>query len=156
VFVPLVFAPGDAFQFDWSEDWAMIDGERVKLQVAHAKLCYSRAFVLRAYLLQTQEMLFDAHNHAFVLWAGVPRRGIYDNMSTAVDRIGPGKQRAVNSRFAAMASHYLFETEFCNRAAGWEKVRSRRTFRTRAGVSGTAHRHLPASPISTSGSMRVV
>ena len=121
VFVPLVFAPGDAFQFDWSEDWALIDGERVKLQVAHAKLCYSRVFVLRAYLLQTQEMLFDAHNHAFVLWAGVPRRGIYDNMSTAVDRIGPGKQRAVNSRFAAMASHYLLETEFCNRAAGWEK-----------------------------------
>jgi transposase len=76
--VPLVFAPGDAFQFDWSEDWAMIDGERVKLQVAHAKLCYSRAFVLHAYLLQTQEMLFDAHNHAFVLWAGVPRRGIYE------------------------------------------------------------------------------
>ena len=121
VFVPLVFAPGDAFQFDWSEDWAMIEGERVKLQVAHAKLCYSRAFVLRAYLLQTQEMLFDAHNHAFVLWAGVPRRGIYDNMSTAVDRIGPGKPREVNSRFAAMASHYLLETEFCNRAAGWEK-----------------------------------
>jgi hypothetical protein len=45
----------------------MIDGQRVKLQVAHAKLCYSRAFVLRAYLLQTQEMLFGAHNHAFVL-----------------------------------------------------------------------------------------
>jgi hypothetical protein len=42
VFVPLVFAPGDAFQFDWSEDWAMIDRERIKLQVAHAKLCYSR------------------------------------------------------------------------------------------------------------------
>jgi transposase len=121
VFVPLLFSAGDAFQFDWSEDWAMIDGERVKLQVAHAKLCYSRAFVLRAYLLQRQEMLFDAHMHAFAMWGGVPRRGIYDNMSTAVERIGPGKQRAVNSRFAAMASHYLFETEFCNRAAGWEK-----------------------------------
>src|SRR5690349_14120847 len=121
VFVPLVFAAGDAFQFDWSEDWAMINAERVKLQVAHAKLCYSRAFVLRAYLLQTQEMLFDAHAHAFAMWGGVPRRGIYDNMSTAVERIGPGKQREVNSRFAAMASHYLFETEFCNRAAGWEK-----------------------------------
>ena len=121
VFVPLVFSPGEAFQFDWSEDWATIESERAKLQVAHAKLCYSRAFVLRAYLLQTQEMLFDAHNHAFALWGGVPRRGIYDNMSTAVDRVGPGKQREVNSRFAAMASHYLFETEFCNRAAGWEK-----------------------------------
>jgi transposase len=140
VFVPLVFAPGDAFQFDWSEDWATIEGERAKLQVAHAKLCYSRAFVLRAYLLQTQEMLFDAHNHAFALWGGVPRRGIYDNMSTAVDRVGPGKQREVNSRFAAMASHYLFETEFCNRAAGWEKGQSRRTCRTRGAASGTARR----------------
>jgi transposase len=122
-FVPLVFAPGEAFQFDWSEDWAVIGGERVKLQVAHLKLCYSRAFVLRAYLLQTQEMLFDAHNHALALLGGVPRRGIYDNMGTAVDRIGVGKQRDVNSRFAAMVSHYLFEAEFCNRAAGWEKGR---------------------------------
>jgi hypothetical protein len=23
-FVPLVFAPGEAFQFDWSEDWTVI------------------------------------------------------------------------------------------------------------------------------------
>jgi hypothetical protein len=34
-FVPLVFAPGEAFQFDWSEDWALLGGERTKLQVAH-------------------------------------------------------------------------------------------------------------------------
>jgi len=63
--VPLVFAPGDAFQFDWSEDWAVIAGDRVKLQIAHFKLSHSRAFLLRAYPLQTHEMLFDAHNHAF-------------------------------------------------------------------------------------------
>ena len=37
-FVPLVFARGEAFQFDWSEDWAVLGGERVKLQVAHTKL----------------------------------------------------------------------------------------------------------------------
>jgi transposase len=90
-FVPLAFEPGEAFQFDWSEDWAVIGGERTKLQVAHFKLSYSRAFVLRAYLLQTHEMLFDAHNHAFRILGGVPRRGIYDNMRTAVDRVGRGK-----------------------------------------------------------------
>lgn len=39
---------------------AEIGGERTKLQAAHFKLCYNRAFVLRAYRLQTQEMLFDA------------------------------------------------------------------------------------------------
>lgn len=120
-FVPLTFQPGEAFQFDWSEDWAILAGERTKLQVAHVKLSYSRAFILRAYLLQTHEMLFDAHNHAFRVLGGVPRRGIYDNMRTAVDRVGRGKQRQVNARFSGMVSHFLFEAEFCNPAAGWEK-----------------------------------
>jgi transposase len=32
-------------------------------------------------------MLFDAHIHAFRVLGGVPRRGIYDNMKTAVDRV---------------------------------------------------------------------
>jgi transposase len=120
-FVRLAFVPGEAFQFDWSEDWAIIGGERTKLQVAHVKLSYSRAFILRAYLLQTHEMLFDAHNHAFRVLGGVPRRGIYDNMKTAVDKVGRGKQRQVNIRFSAMVSHFLFEAEFCNPASGWEK-----------------------------------
>jgi transposase len=120
-FVPLVFAAGEAFQFDWSEDWAMLGGRQTKLQVAHTKLSHSRAFAVRAYLLQTHEMLFDALTQAFRVLGGVPRRGIFDNMRTAVDRIGTGKARQVNARFAAMASHYLFEPEFCNPASGWEK-----------------------------------
>ena len=120
-FVPLVFNPGEAFQFDWSEDWAHIDGERTKLQVAHIKLSHSRAFLVRAYLLQTHEMLFDAHWHAFRVFDGVPGRGIYDNMRTAVDRVGVGKKRDVNARFMAMTSHYVFDPDFCNAAAGWEK-----------------------------------
>ena len=66
-------------------------------------------------------MLFDAHNHAFRVFGGVPQRGIYDNMKTAVDKVGRGKQRVVNARFNAMVSHYLFEANFCNPAAGWEK-----------------------------------
>ena len=120
-FVPLVFQPGEAFQFDWSEDWAVLGGERVKLQAAHTKLSHSKAFIVRAYPLQTHEMLFDALTQAFRVLGGVPQRGIFDNMKTAVDRIGVGKARQVNARFAAMASHYLFEPEFCNPASGWEK-----------------------------------
>ena len=120
-FVPLAFAPGEAFQFDWSEDWAYVGGERIKLQVAHIKLSHSRAFLVRAYLLQTHEMLFDAHWHAFRVFEGVPGRGIYDNMKTAVDKVGLGKKRDVNARFKAMTSHYVFDPEFCNPAAGWEK-----------------------------------
>lgn len=67
-------------------------------------------------------MLFDAHQHAFRVFGGIPERGIYDNMKTAVDKVGRGKVRVVgNARFQAMVSHYLFEAEFCNPAAGWEK-----------------------------------
>lgn len=120
-YVPLTFAPGEAFQFDWSEDYAVLGGQNTKLQIAQFKLSYSRAYILRAYLLQTHEMLFDAHQHAFRVFGGIPERGIYDNMKTAVDKVGRGKVRVVNARFQAMVSHYLFEAEFCNPAAGWEK-----------------------------------
>jgi len=120
-YVPLQFAPGEAFQFDWSEDWVKINGISTKLQIAHFKLSYSRAYFMRAYLTQSHEMLFDAHYHAFMAFGGIPERGIYDNMKTAVDKVGRGKQRQVNKRFHAMVGHYLYEPEFCNPAAGWEK-----------------------------------
>ena len=85
------------------------------------KLCASRAFWLVAYPTQTHEMLFDAHAKSFAALGGVPRRGIYDNMKTAVDKVHRGKGRIVNTRFAVMCSHYLFDPDFCNVASGWEK-----------------------------------
>ncbi len=120
-FVPLSFEMGEAFQFDWSCEYALIGGIRRRLEVAHIKLAASRAFLLVAYHAQAHEMLFDAHAKGFAAFGGIPKRGIYDNMKTAVDKIGTGKQRSVNARFEAMTGHYLFESEFCNRASGWEK-----------------------------------
>lgn len=120
-FVPMSFELGDAFQFDWSCEYVFVGGLRRRLEVAHTKLASSRAFWLTAYPTQSHEMLFDAHTRAFQALGGVPRRGVYDNMKTAVDKVGVGKQRSVNARFQAMCSHYLFEPEFCNPASGWEK-----------------------------------
>ena len=120
-FVPLSFAFGEAFQFDWSCEYVFVGGLRRRLEVAHTKLAASRAFWLVAYPSQSHEMLFDAHTRSFEAFGGVPRRGIYDNMRTAVDKVGQGKERVVNARFLAMTGHYLFEPEFCNRASGWEK-----------------------------------
>lgn len=120
-FVPLSFELGEAFQFDWSCEYAFVGGLRRRLEVSHLKLAASRAFWMVAYFTQSHEMLFDAHARSFEALGGIPRRGIYDNMRTAVDKIGKGKERSVNARFKAMCSHYLFEPEFCNRASGWEK-----------------------------------
>jgi transposase len=119
-FVPLSFEWGEAFQFDWSEEGLVIGGVYRKLQLSHMKLCASRSFWLCAYPSQGHEMLFDAHARSFGA-LGVARRGIYDNMKTAVDKVGRGKARAVNERFSAMCAHYLFEADFCNVASGWEK-----------------------------------
>ena len=120
-FVPLKFELGEAFQFDWSEEGLLIGGVWRKIQVAHLKLCSSRAFVLVAYPSQGHEMLFDAHTRSFTALGGIPRRGIYDNMKTAVDKVKKGKGRVVNARFGALCSHYLFDADFCNVASGWEK-----------------------------------
>ena len=120
-FVPLSFELGEAFQFDWSDEAMVVGGVFYNVQVAHLKLCASRAFWLVAYPSQGHEMLFDAHTRGFAALGGVARRGIYDNMKTAVDRVGRGKHRDVNSRFAALCAHYLFDPDFCNVASGWEK-----------------------------------
>ena len=74
-------------------------GLRKRLEAAHTKLAASRAFMLTAYFSQAHEMLFDAHARAFAAFGGVPRRGIYDNMKTAVDKVGQARCRTVNARF---------------------------------------------------------
>ena len=121
-FVPLKFELGEAFQFDWSDENLVIGGIHRRMQVSHMKLCASRAFWLVAYPTQGHEMLFDAHTRSLAALGGVTRRGIYDNMKTAVDKVKKGKGRTVNKRFAAMCNHYLFDPDFCNRASGWEYV----------------------------------
>ena len=120
-FVPLAFELGEAFQFDWSEEGLVVGGIYRRMQVSHLKLCASRAFWLVAYPGQGHEMLFDAHTRSFAALGGVARRGIYDNMKTAVDKVKKGKGRTVNKRFAVMCAHYLFDADFCNVASGWEK-----------------------------------
>ena len=70
---------------------------------------------------RTAKMLFDAHTRAFTAFGGIPKRGIYDNMKTAVDKVSKGNGRVVDTRFYAMTAHYLFEPDFCNVASGWEK-----------------------------------
>lgn len=120
-YVPLSFPPGEAFQFDWSHEVVVLAGMTTVVKVAHVRLCYSRMLFVRAYPREAQEMVFDAHDRAFSFFKGAAKRGIYDNMKTAVDSIFVGKERAYNRRFQAMCSHYLVEPRACTPAAGWEK-----------------------------------
>jgi len=120
-YVPLSFAPGGAYQFDWSHEVVLINGTTVTVKVAHVRLCHSRMLFVRAYPRETQEMVFDAHDRAFGFCKGACTRGIYDNMKTAVETIFVGKERAYNRRFLQMCGDYLVEPVACTPASGWEK-----------------------------------
>jgi transposase len=120
-YVPLSFAPGEAYQFDWSHEVVVLDGVTNVVKVAQVRLCHSRMLFVRAYPREAQEMVFDAHNRAFAFFRGACARGIYDNMRTVVDAVFVGKERTFNRRFLQMASHYLVEPTPCTPAAGWEK-----------------------------------
>jgi len=120
-FIPLLFRPGEAYQFDWSHEDVEIAGLPVRVKVAHMRLCASRAVYVRAYPRETQEMVFDAHARGFAFFGGVPLRGIYDNMKTAVTTVFVGKERVFNRRFLVMADHYMVDPTACSPAAGWEK-----------------------------------
>jgi transposase len=120
-YVPLSFAPGEAYQFDWSHEVVLINGTTVTVKVAHVRLCHSRMLFVRAYPRETQEMVFDAHVRAFAFFKGSCTRGIYDNMKTAVDSVFVGKDRQYNRRFLRMCSHYLVDPVACTPASGWEK-----------------------------------
>ena len=120
-YVPLSFAPGEAFQFDWSHEVVVLNGVTITVKVAHVRLCHSRMPFVRAYPRETQEMVFDAHDRAFAFFRGACQRGIYDNMKTAVETVFVGKDRLYNRRFLQMCSHYLVEPVACTPASGWEK-----------------------------------
>jgi len=120
-FVPLSFAPGEAYQFDWSHEIVLLNGVTVTVKVAHIRLCHSRMMFVRAYPRETQEMVFDAHERGFAFFKGACTRGIYDNMKTAVETVFVGKDRQYNRRFLQMCAHHLVDPVACTPASGWEK-----------------------------------
>ena len=120
-FIPLRFDPGEAYQFDWSHESIEFAGLPLTVKVAQMRLAYSRMPIVRAYFRETQEMVFDAHDRAFAFYGGACRRGIYDNMKTAVETVFVGRARTFNRRFLQLCSHHLVEPVACTPAAGWEK-----------------------------------
>ena len=76
-YVPLSFAPGEAYQFDWSHEMVLLSGTTVVVKVAHVRLCHTRMLFARAYPRETQEMVFDAHDRAFALFKGTCSRAAF-------------------------------------------------------------------------------
>ena len=98
-YVPLVFAPVEACQFDWSHEQVVRAGKTAWVKAAHLRVCHSRMILVQRYPRESQERVFDAHEGAFRFFGGVCHRGIDDNMKTAVNTVFIVKEREYNERF---------------------------------------------------------
>jgi transposase len=121
VFVPLTYRPGDLAEVDFFEVLVDLDGTRRKAWLFLMRLMYSGRDFAWIYERQDQVSFLDGLVRAFAHLGGVPARLAYDNLKAAVARILVGGERALTARFAALASHYLFEPCFCRPGEGHDK-----------------------------------
>jgi transposase len=120
VFVPLVHRPGDEAQVDFFEVSVEEDGQIKKVWKFVMRLMYSGRDFVRLYERCDQLSFLDAHVRAFSYLGGVPRRIVYDNLSSAVKKV-VGSERELTERFTALVSHYLFEPCFARAGEGHDK-----------------------------------
>ena len=116
---------GEAFQFDWSEDWAVIGGERTKLQVALVLSSSPTAAPSFSGPIRSRESTrccSDAHNHAFRVLGGCAAGwGIYDNMRTAVDADRPRQGAPGQRSLRGDGQPFPIRRRVLHPASGWEK-----------------------------------
>ena len=119
-FVPLQFDPGDALQIDWGEADIYENGQKVRINLFCARLCYSCRPVVLAYHCQNSESFYDAIVKTFDMIGGVTKRVIFDNGKVAVKE-GFGARAKMQSGYEALSAHYGYDAVFCNPAEGHEK-----------------------------------
>lgn len=119
-FIPLQFDPGDALQIDWGEADIYENGQKVRINLFCARLCYSCRPVVLAYHRQNEESFCDAIVRTFNELGGVTKRVIFDNGRVAVKQ-GFGTHAQMQSSYESLSAHYGFDPVFCNPAQGHEK-----------------------------------
>lgn len=120
-FIPCEPLAGGEAEVDWGTCHAIIDGVAVQLKLFCMRSKYSGKHFVRCYPCERQQALFDAHIQAFNFFGGVFPVLIYDNLTTAVQRIYRGKGRDLQKAYEKFIAYYNFEPRFCNPQAGHEK-----------------------------------
>lgn len=114
VSVPQTKLLGAEAEVDFTEFWAVVGEEQLRLWMFLLRLSASGKAFRKAYVHQCAESFYDGHNGAFEALGGVPTGMIrYDNLRAAVIRVLLGRERDCNEKFIAMRSHYGFTSLFC-------------------------------------------
>jgi transposase len=120
VYVPLVHRPGDAAQVDFFEVTVVVAGVTQRVWKFLMYLPCSDWTFGWLYAACDGLSFREGHVRAFEHLGGVPLRGVYDNLSSAVKR-RVGLRRELQERFLALVSHYAFEPCFARPGEGHDK-----------------------------------
>lgn len=93
-FIPLDPDCGQEAEVDWGTATAIIGGKQPPIRFFCMRSKYSGKHFVRCYACERQQAFFDAHMHAFAFFGGVLRILIYDNLTTAVQKVLKGRGRA--------------------------------------------------------------
>ena len=121
VFVPCDPEAGIEAEVDWGTATAIIAGNKVRLKFFCMRSKYSGKHFVRFYPCERQQAFFDAHIHAFNFFGGVFPVIIYDNLTSAVQKMLRGRKRTEQESFRKFKSYYSFEARFCNSNSAHEK-----------------------------------
>jgi transposase len=120
VFIPLSYRPGELAEVDFFDVVVAERGQQRHAWKFLMHLMYSGSDFVWLYDHCDQLALLDGHVRAFAYFGGVPQRIAYDNLTPAVRKI-VGAERVLTERFAALATHYLFEPCFARPGEGHDK-----------------------------------
>ncbi len=120
-YIPLVPDVGQEAEVDWGQANVIIGGQVETCKFFCMRSKYSGKTFVRFYRAERQQCLFDAHMQGFLFFGGVFPTLVYDNMTTAVQKVLRGKNRILQDEFRKFCSYYSFKAGFCTPAKGNEK-----------------------------------
>lgn len=120
-FIPLDHEPGQRIEADFGVIHVDFPEGRRKVNVLILVWSYSNAPFAIALPTQRTEAILEGMTQAFEFFGCVPQEVWWDNPKTVAARILTGRDRKLNPRYAALASHYVFDPLFCMPAKGNEK-----------------------------------
>lgn len=118
--VPLKHSPGTA-QLDFGKTSYILNDVTIEGYHLVISFPFSNMGFAQLFPSQNQETLFQGMKNIFEYIGGVPKEIWFDNMSTAVVKVGKGQDRTLTEMFMHFAAHYGFDSKFCNPAKGNKK-----------------------------------
>ena len=120
-FIPLGHLPGQRLEADFGHIHVDFPDGRRLVPFLVATWAYSNAPFALALPFERTEAILEGMVAAFEFFGAVAKEIWWDNPKTVATLILEGRERRLHPRYAALASHYVFDPRFCMPGRGNEK-----------------------------------